>query len=96
MLVVHVIALIQGIGKNIGDKSKPCVCVSITMRSKASHISEWVSMIRSGNQNLLIGWKDAVTAIGRPRLYSHDFGTRETLSRRKSMAGTKDLMSRMG
>jgi integrase len=28
--------------------------------------------IRSGNRNLLTGWKDAVTAIGRPGLHFHD------------------------
>ncbi|MGH3916066.1 MAG: tyrosine-type recombinase/integrase, partial [Pseudonocardiaceae bacterium] len=51
--------------------------------------------IRSGNRNLLIGWKDAVAAIGRPGLHFHDLRhTGNTLA--APGASLRDLMTRMG
>lgn len=52
--------------------------------------------IRSGNRNLLTGWKDAVAALGRSGLHFHDLRhTGNTLAAQTSVS-TKDLMARMG
>jgi integrase len=52
--------------------------------------------IRSGNRNLLTGWKDAVTAIGRPGLHFHDLRHTGNTLAAQTYVSTKDLMARMG
>jgi integrase len=52
--------------------------------------------IRSGNRNLLTGWKDAVTVIGRPRLHFHDLRHTGNTLAAQTYVSTKDLMARMG
>jgi hypothetical protein len=52
--------------------------------------------IRSGNRNLLTGWKDAVIAIGRPGLHFHDLRHTGNTLAAQTYVSTKDLMARMG
>jgi integrase len=52
--------------------------------------------VRSGNRNLLTGWKDAVTAIGRPGLHFHDLRHTGNTLAAQTYVSTKDLMARMG
>jgi len=52
--------------------------------------------IRSGNRNLLTGWKDAVAAIGRPGLHFHDLRHTGNTLAAQTYVSTKDLMARMG
>lgn len=52
--------------------------------------------IRSGNRNLLTGWKEAVTAIGRPGLHFHDLRHTGNTLAAQTYVSTKDLMARMG
>lgn len=48
------------------------------------------------NRNLLTGWKDAVTAIGRPGLHFHDLRHTGNTLAAQTYVSTKDLMARMG
>ncbi|HET9257656.1 MAG TPA: site-specific integrase [Pseudonocardiaceae bacterium] len=52
--------------------------------------------IRSGNRNLLTGWKEATTAIGRPGLHFHDLRHTGNTLAAQTYVSTKDLMARMG
>lgn len=52
--------------------------------------------IRSGNRNLLTGWQEAVTAIGRPGLHFHDLRHTGNTLAAQTYVSTKDLMARMG
>ncbi|PZS12417.1 MAG: site-specific integrase [Pseudonocardiales bacterium] len=52
--------------------------------------------IRSGNRNLLTGWKDAVTAIGRSGLHFHDLRHTGNTLAAQTYVSTKNLMARMG
>jgi integrase len=52
--------------------------------------------IRSGNRNLLTGWKQAVVAIGRPGLHFHDLRHTGNTLAAQTYVSTKDLMARMG
>lgn len=52
--------------------------------------------IRSGNRNLLTGWKEAVAAIGRPGLHFHDLRHTGNTLAAQTYVSTKDLMARMG
>ena len=52
--------------------------------------------IRSGNRNLLTGWKEAVAAIGRPSLHFHDLRHTGNTLAAQTYVSTKDLMARMG
>ena len=52
--------------------------------------------IRSGNRNLLTGWKDAVAGIGRPGLHFHDLRHTGNTLAAQTYVSTKDLMARMG
>ncbi|MGA9693573.1 MAG: hypothetical protein WBR33_19430, partial [Pseudonocardiaceae bacterium] len=52
--------------------------------------------IRSGNRNLLTGWKDAVTAIGRPGLHFHDLRHTGNTLAAQTYVSMKDLMAWMG
>jgi len=52
--------------------------------------------IRSGNRNLLTGWKNAVAGIGRPELHFHDLRHTGNTLATQTYVSTKDLMARMG
>jgi integrase len=52
--------------------------------------------IRSGNRNLLTGWKEAVVSIGRPGLHFHDLRHTGNTLAAQTYVSTKDLMARMG
>ncbi len=52
--------------------------------------------IRSGNRNLLTGWKNAVAGIGRPGLHFHDLRHTGNTLAAQTYVSTKDLMARMG
>jgi hypothetical protein len=52
--------------------------------------------IRSGNRNLLTGWKQEVVAIGRPGLHFHDLRHKGNTLVAQTYVSTKDLMARMG
>ena len=52
--------------------------------------------IRSGNRNLLTGWKDAIAGIGRPGLHFHDLRHTGNTLAAQTYVSTKDLMARMG
>jgi integrase len=52
--------------------------------------------IRSGNRNVLTGWKDAVAGIGRPGLHFHDLRHTGNTLTAQTYVSTKDLMARMG
>ena len=77
----------------------------------AHHLSVWVSdepsaflftgtrgsVIRRGNLQMLLRWKDNVAAIGAPGLHFHDLRhTGNTLAARVPGTSTRDLMQRMG
>jgi integrase len=52
--------------------------------------------IRSGNRNLLTGWKEAIAGIGRPGLHFHDLRHTGNTLAAQTYVSTKDLMARMG
>ena len=66
------------------------------------HPDAWVftgerrNPIRSGNRNLLTGWKDAVAGIGRFGLHFHDLRHTGNTLAAQTYVSTKDLMARMG
>jgi len=52
--------------------------------------------IRSGNRELLTGWKQAVAGIGRPGLHFHDLRHTGNTLAAQTYVSIKDLMARMG
>lgn len=52
--------------------------------------------VKRSNFNQLVGWKDAVTKIGKPGLHFHDLRHTGNTLAASSGASTRDLMARMG
>ncbi|HJT04244.1 MAG TPA: integrase [Pseudonocardiaceae bacterium] len=52
--------------------------------------------IRSGNRNLLTGWKKVIASIGRPGLHFHDLRHAGNTLAAQIYVSAKDLMARMG
>ena len=80
---------------------RPVIVEHLTKYVKSSP-DAWVftgdrgNPIRSGNRNLLTGWKEAITAIGRPGLHFHDLRHTGNTLAAQTYVSTKDLMARMG